>query len=193
MIVAQVTATKLKTHKELRYTTAAGAVIQLMGSDEQFSLVEFPIVLAYNRIHHYLPTAYLSDRSLANWKLAQMYKHFTAANEYFVESKASMEYEPELVQALDTIFLGVTEVQRQIRDRAKLGSTAATSVPISLTGKKPCSFPSGKKSLNVIFVTGTSPLRPTEKCTLEGITKTRMMKPNISVNSVGKHLTWNLS
>ena len=128
---------KLKTHQELRITTAAGAVIQLMGSDEQFSLVEFPIVLAYNRIHHYLPTAYLSDRSLANWRLAQMYKHFTAANEYFVESKASMEYEPELVQALDTIFVGVTEVQRQIRDRAKLGSTAATSVPISLTGKKP--------------------------------------------------------
>ena len=137
MVVAQVTATKLKTHQELRYTTAAGAVIQLMGSDEQFSLVEFPIVLAYNRIHHYLPTAYLSDRSLANWRLTQMYKHFTAANEYFVESKASMEYEPELVQALDTIFVGVTEVQRQIRDRAKLGSTAATSVPISLTGKKP--------------------------------------------------------
>ena len=137
MVIAQVTATKLKTHQELRYTTAAGAVIQLMGSDEQFSLVEFPIVLAYNRIHHYLPTAYLSDRSLANWRLAQMYKHFTAANEYFVESKASMEYEPDLVQALDAIFVGVTEVQRLIRDRAKLGSTAATSVPISLTGKKP--------------------------------------------------------
>ena len=66
-----------------------------------------------------------------------MYKHFTAANEYFVESKASMEYEPELVQALDAIFVGVTEVQRQVRDRAKLGSTAATSVPITLTGKKP--------------------------------------------------------
>ena len=137
MVVAQVTATKLKTHQELRYTTAAGAVIQLMGSDEQFSLVEFPIVLAYNRIHHYLPTTYLSDRSLANWRLAQMYKHFTAANEYFVESKASMEYEPELVQALDAIFVGVTEVQRQVRDIAKLGSTAATSVPITLTGKKP--------------------------------------------------------
>ena len=115
----------------------SGAVIQLMGSDEQFSLVEFPIVLAYNRIHHYLPTTYLSDRSLANWRLAQMYKHFTAANEYFVESKASMEYELELVQALDAIFVGVTEVQRQVRDRAKLGSTAATSVPITLTGKKP--------------------------------------------------------
>ena len=137
MVVAQVTATKLKTHQELRYTTAAGAVIQLMGSDEQFSMVEFPIVLAYNRIHHYLPTAYLSDRSLANWRLAQKYKHFTAANEYFVESKASMEYEPELVQALDAIFVGVTEVQRQVRDRAKLGSTATTSVPITLTGKKP--------------------------------------------------------
>ena len=48
-----------------------------------------------------------------------------------------MEYEPELVEALDAIFVGVTEVQRLVRDRAKLGSTAATSVPISLTGKKP--------------------------------------------------------
>ena len=66
-----------------------------------------------------------------------MYKHFTAANEYFVESQASMEHEPELNQALDAIFTGVTEVQHQIRDRAKLGSTVATSVPISLTGKKP--------------------------------------------------------
>ena len=53
-----------------------------------------------------------------------MYKHFTVANEYFVESQASMEHEPELVQALDAIFTGVTEVQNQIRDRAKLGSTA---------------------------------------------------------------------
>ena len=50
-----------------------------------------------------------------------------------------------------------------------------------------------KKSLNVIFVTGTSPLKPTEKCTLEGITRTKMMKPNISVNTVAKVLTWNLS
>ena len=65
-----------------------------------------------------------------------MYKHFTATNEYFVESKASMESEPELVQALDAIFVWVTEVQRLGRERAKLGSTAATSVPISLTGKK---------------------------------------------------------
>ena len=135
MVVAQVTATKLKTHQELRYTTAAGAVIQLMGSDEQFSLVEFPIVLAYNRIHHYLPTTYLSDRSLANWRLAQMYKHFTAANEYFVESKASMEYEPELVQALDAIFVGVTEVQRQVRESL---SNCATSELLSreVTDKK---------------------------------------------------------
>ena len=58
---------------------------------------------------------------------------------------------------------------------------------------KPMQLSIWKRSLNVIFVTGTSPLSPTEKCTLEGITKTRMMKPNISVNSVGKHLTWNLS
>ena len=42
-------------------------------------------------------------------------------------------------------------------------------------------------------MTGTSPLKPTEKCTLEGITKTKMMKPNISVNSVRKHLTRNLN
>ena len=34
MVVAQVTATKLKTHLEVWYTTAAGTVIQLMSSDE---------------------------------------------------------------------------------------------------------------------------------------------------------------
>ena len=58
---------------------------------------------------------------------------------------------------------------------------------------KPMQLSIWKRSLNVIFVTGTSPLRPTEKCTLEGITKARMMKPNISVNFVAKHLTWNLN
>ena len=108
-----------------------------MGSDEQFSLPEFPVVLAYNRIHHYLPTAYLSDDSLANWRLSQIYKHFTAAHEYFLESMPNLGNEPTLVQAMDQIFVGVTEVQSLIKDRAKLGTTAATSVPISLTGKKP--------------------------------------------------------
>ena len=108
-----------------------------MGSDEQFSLPEFPVVLAYNRIHHYLPTAYLSDDSLANWRLAQIYKHFTAAHEYFIESMPHLGNEPDLVQAMNQIFVGVTEVQSLIKDRAKLGTTAATSVPISLTGKKP--------------------------------------------------------
>ena len=106
-----------------------------MGSDEQFSLPEFPVV--YNRIHHYLPTAHLSDDSLAKWRLAQIYKHSTAAHEYFLESMPHLGNEPDLVQAMDQIFVGVTEVQGLIKDRAKLGTTAATSVPISLTGKKP--------------------------------------------------------
>ena len=44
-----------KTNQEIRMTTAAGTVIQLMGSDEQFDLPVFPIVLAYNRINHYAP------------------------------------------------------------------------------------------------------------------------------------------
>ena len=108
-----------------------------MGSDEQFSLPEFPVVLAYNRIHHYLPTAYLSDDSLANWRLSQINKHFSAAHEYFLESMLHLGNEPDLVQAMDQIFVGVTEVQGLIKDRAKLGTTAATSVPITLTGKKP--------------------------------------------------------
>ena len=107
MIVAQVTTTELKTHQELRYTTAAGAVIQLMGSDEQFSLVEFPIVLAYNRIHHYLPTAYLSDRSLANWRLAQMYKHFTAANEYLWNLKPQWNMNQSLFRHWMQYLLGL--------------------------------------------------------------------------------------
>ena len=47
-------------------TTAAGTVIQLMGSDEQYDLPVFPVVLLYNRINHYAPTHYLSDTSLSD-------------------------------------------------------------------------------------------------------------------------------
>ena len=50
-----------------------------------------------------------------------------------------------------------------------------------------------KKSLNIIFVTGTSPLKPTEKCTLQGTISHRMMKQVTSVSIVAKLLTWNLS
>ena len=49
------------------------------------------------------------------------------------------------------------------------------------------------KSLNVIFVTGTTLLKLTEKCTLARNTKAKMMKPDISMNIVVKHLAWNLN
>ena len=130
---SQVTATKLKAHQELRYTTAAGAVIQLMGSDEQYSLVEFPIVLVYNGIHHYLPTAYLSDRSLANWRLAQMYILLQPMNILW-NPKPQWNMNQNLFRHGCNIFWGYRSAEAG-RDRAKLGSTAATSVPISLTGK----------------------------------------------------------
>ena len=71
-------------------TTAAGTVIQLMGSDEQYDLPVFPIVLAYNRINHYAPTHYLSDTSLSDWRLAQMYRQLVCANDFYVESLEGM-------------------------------------------------------------------------------------------------------
>ena len=46
VIIAQMGAVLPKSRQEIRMTTAAGTVIQLMGSDEQYDLPSFPIVLA---------------------------------------------------------------------------------------------------------------------------------------------------
>ena len=109
-----------------------------MGSDDQFSFPEFPCVLAYNRVNHYIPTCFLSDESLTNWRAAQIYKHLHAANEFFHECRAVfLEREPLLTTEMETLFVAGSEVYHKLRDRAKLGTTAASSVPIVLTGKKP--------------------------------------------------------
>ena len=83
-------------------TTAAGTVIQLMGSDEQYDLPVFPVVLAYNRINHYAPTHYLSDTSLSDWRLAQMYRHLVCANDFYVESLEGMN-DPLLYNLVDEL------------------------------------------------------------------------------------------
>ena len=109
-----------------------------MGSDDQYSFPEFPCVLAYNRVNHYLPTCFLSDENLTNWRAAQIYKHLQAANEFFHECRAVfLEREPLLATEMETLFVAGSEVYHKLRDRAKLGTTAASSVPIVLTGKKP--------------------------------------------------------
>ena len=109
-----------------------------MGSDDQYFFPEFPCVLAYNRVNHYIPTCFLSDESLTNWQTAQIYKHLQAANEFFHECRAVfVEREPLLATEMETLFVASSEVYHKLRDRAKLGTTAASSVPIVLTGKKP--------------------------------------------------------
>ena len=138
MIIAQVHDRKLSTKQEVRYTTTAGTIFQLMGSDDQYSFPEFPCVLAYNRVNHYLPTCFLSDQSLTNWRSAQIYKHLQAANEFFHECRTVfVEKEPLLATEMETLFVAASGVYHKLRDRAKLGTTAASSVPIVLTRKKP--------------------------------------------------------
>ena len=111
MIIAQVHDKKPATRQEIRFTTAAGAIIQLMGSDDQYSFPEFPIVLAYNRVNHYLATAYLSDDSLINWKAAQIHKHLEAANLFYTECQAEfLKKEPMLAVEMEAVFIGAAEV-----------------------------------------------------------------------------------
>ena len=117
--------------------TSAGVVLQLMESDVQFALPEFPVVLAYNRVNHYLPTAFLSNDSLLNWQLSTVNQLFEGAQTFFLEAQPQMHKEPELCTELEGIFAQITEIKHKMHDRVKLGTTAATSVPLILTGKKP--------------------------------------------------------
>ena len=117
-------------------TTAAGTVIQLMGSDEQYDLPVFPVVLAYNRINHYAPTHYLSDTSLSDWRLAQMYRHLVCANDFYVESLEGMN-DSLLDNLVDELNVQMEKVKLCIEERAKRGLFAASSVPISMTGPNP--------------------------------------------------------
>ena len=107
--------------------TSVGAVLQLMGSDEQFSLPEFSVVLAYNRVNHYLPTAFLSNDSLFNWQLSQVNQLFEGAHTFFIEVQPKMHKEPQLCTELKGSFAQITEIKYKMRDRVKLGTTVATS------------------------------------------------------------------
>ena len=117
-------------------TTAAGTVIQLMGSDEQYDLPAFPIVLAYNRLNHYTPTAYLCETSLSDWRLAQMYRHLVCAGDFYCESQEGLNHKV-LAQHLKKLAQQMEVIKPHIIERAKRGMYAASSVPISLTGPGP--------------------------------------------------------
>ena len=136
IIIAQVGYELPKTNQEIRMTTAAGTVIQLMGSDEQFDLPVFPIVLAYNRINHYAPTQYLCDTSLSDWRLAQMFRHLVCANDFYVESQVGLN-DPVLEKLLEDLNTQMEKVKLNINERARRGLFAASSVPISMTGPNP--------------------------------------------------------
>ena len=73
-----------------------------MGSDEQYDLPSFPIVLAYNRINHYAPTAYLSQTSLSDWRLAKVYRHLLCAGDLYGECHMSLK-DPKLAEELQIL------------------------------------------------------------------------------------------
>ena len=90
IIIAQVHDKRITTNHEVCMLTSALAVLQLMGSDEQFALPEFPVVLAYNRVNHYLPTVFLSNDSLLNWQLSTVNQLFEGAQTFFLEAQPQM-------------------------------------------------------------------------------------------------------
>ena len=118
-------------------TTSAGAVVGLMGSDEQYKLPEFPVVLAYNRVNHFLPTAPLSDDSLLNWQMSVTQQLLDGAYEFYLEAQPKMYKEPELNDKLGQLFTFYVDFKHMLKGRAELGTTAATSTPMYLTGRKP--------------------------------------------------------
>ena len=137
IIVAQVHDKRLPTNAEIRMTTSAGAVVGLMGSDEQYKLPEFPVVLAYNRVNHFLPTAPLSDDSLLNWQISVTQQLLDGAYEFYLEAQPKMYKEPELNEKLGQLFTDYVDFKHMLKGRAELGTTAATSTPMYLTGRKP--------------------------------------------------------
>ena len=137
IIVAQVHDSRLPTNAQIRMTTSAGAVVGLMGSDEQYKLPEFPVVLAYNRVNHFLPTAPLSDDSLLNWQMSATQQLLDGAYEFYLEAQPKMYKEPELNDKLGQLFTFYVDFKHMLKGRAELGTTAATSTPMYLTGRKP--------------------------------------------------------
>ena len=118
IIIAQVGYELPKTNQEGRMTTAAGTVIHLMGSGEQYDLPLFPVALAYNRINHYSPTHYLSDTSPSDWRLAQMYRHLVCPNDFYIESLEGLN-DPMLDNLLERLNVQMETVKLFIEERAK--------------------------------------------------------------------------
>ena len=111
--------------------THTGTVHQLMGSGGQHDLPAFPIVVAYNRINHCCPTHYLCDTSLADWWLAQMYRHLECASKYFEESEDDIN-NPPLSYMLLKFQKQMEGVKISIQERAKRGNYTVSNPPICM-------------------------------------------------------------
>ena len=75
-------------------------------------------------------------RALQIGELPKFTSTYKQQNEFFHECRAVfLERESLLATEMETLFVAGSEVYHQLRDRAKLGTTAASSVPIVLTGK----------------------------------------------------------
>ena len=94
------------TQQQIRMTTASGSVWQLMGSDNSISLAEFPVVIAYNGIHHFCPTAYLSDSSLTDWRMACFTKHIEAGLQFFHECNIDIPEVHQDIEKVETLQMG---------------------------------------------------------------------------------------
>ena len=136
MCIAQVGSEIPKTTGMIRMTTQGGTVHQLMGSDDQHDLPVFPIVVAYNRINHFAPTHYLSDTSLADWRLAQMMRHLECAKDYFEEAQDHIN-NPPLSFMMLKLSKQMEGVRLSIQERAKRGLFAATNPPVNMHELKP--------------------------------------------------------
>ena len=125
------------TNQQVRMTTASGTVFQLMGSDSRFAFPEFHIVIAYNGIHHFTPTCFLSNTSLSDWRLSCFKKHLEAAFDFFSEAEPFLD-DDELKQKCDEVVNYTREqVFPLIHEQCKRGTTAATQEPITMLGPKP--------------------------------------------------------
>ena len=129
MCIAQVGSEIPKTTGMIWMTTHGGTVHQLMGSDDQHDLPVFPIVVAYNRINHFAPTQYVCDTSLADWHLAQMYRHLQCAQDYFAEAEDNIN-NPPLSYMLLKLAKQMEGVKLSIQERAKRGLFAASNTPL---------------------------------------------------------------
>ena len=112
-------------------TTSAGTVHQLMGSDDQHDLIVFPVVVAYNQIHHYAPTQYLCSTSLTDWRLAQMFRHLTCASQYYEECQDSIN-DPAMSYMVVKLNKQLDGIKHSIAERAKRGNYTASNPPVAM-------------------------------------------------------------